>query len=53
MKLYPQSLSYYLNQLFISRVIFNNIKLKKHTPRNSIEKAAFFYNPGFCNRSWQ
>lgn len=43
MKLYPQSLSHYLNQLFISRVIFDNIKLKKHTPRNHIEKAAFFY----------
>lgn len=42
-KQYPQSLSHYLNQLCVSRVIFNNIKLKKYTPRNHIEKAAFFY----------
>ena len=42
-KEYPQSLSHHLNQLFISRVIFNNIKLKKYTPINHIEKAAFFY----------
>ena len=42
-KNYPQSLSHYLNQLFVSRVIFNNIKLRKYTPRNHIEKAAYFY----------
>ena len=42
-KNYPQSLSHYLNQLFVSRVIFNNIKLKKYTPRNNVEKAAYFY----------
>ena len=29
-KQYPQSLSHHLNQLFVSRVIFNNIKLKKY-----------------------
>lgn len=42
-KEHPQTLSYYLNQLFISRVLFNNIKLQKFTPRNDIEKAAYFY----------
>jgi len=42
-KLYPQSLSHHLNLMFVSRVIFNNIKLKKYTPRNHIEKAAYFY----------
>lgn len=42
-KYHPQTLSYYLNQLFISRVIFNNIKLKKYIPKNDIEKAAYFY----------
>jgi len=42
-KNYPQSLSHHLNQLFVSRAIFNNIKLKKYTPRNHIEKAAYFY----------
>ena len=42
-KNYPQSLSHQLNMLFVSRVIFNNIKLKKYTPRNHIEKAAYFY----------
>ena len=42
-KNYPQSLSHYLNLLFVSRVIFNNIKASKYTPRNHIEKAAYFY----------
>ncbi len=42
-KEYPQSLSHYLNLLVVSRVVFNNIKLKKYTPRNHIEKAAYFY----------
>lgn len=64
-KNYPQTLSHYLNQLFVSRVIFNNIKLKKYTPRNHIEKAAFFYylisqsfgskgtNFGMSSKSWR
>ena len=42
-KLYPQSLSHYLNQLFVSRVIFNNIKLRKYSPKNNIERASYFY----------
>ena len=40
-KLYPQSLSHHLNLMFVSRVIFNNIKLKKYTPRNHIENMSF------------
>ena len=39
----PQSLSYCLNQMFVSRVMFNNIKLKKYIPKNNIERAAYFY----------
>ena len=42
-KYHPQTLSHYLNQLFVSRIIFNNIKIKKYIPKNNIEKAAFFY----------
>ena len=42
-KNYPQSLSHYINLLFVGRVIFNNIRLKNYTPRNHIEKAAYFY----------
>lgn len=42
-KEYPQSLSHYLNLLVVSRVVFNNIKLQKYTPRNHIDKAAYFY----------
>lgn len=38
----PQTLSMYLNQLFISREIFNDIKLKRLKPRNKIEAAAFY-----------
>lgn len=38
----PQSLSMFLNQLLISRDIFNDIKKKSMKPRNNIEKAAFY-----------
>jgi DNA adenine methylase len=38
----PQTLSMYLNQLLISRDIFNDIKRKKMKPRNHIEAAAFY-----------
>ncbi len=38
----PQTLSYYLNQLLISREIFNDIRHKKIKPRNNIEAAAFY-----------
>jgi len=38
----PQTLSFYLNQLLISREIFDNIKTKKLKPRNNIERASFY-----------
>lgn len=38
----PQTLSMYLNQLLISRELFNDIKEKKIKPRNNIEAAAFY-----------
>lgn len=38
----PQTLSIYLNQLLISRDLFNAIKTKKLKPRNNIEAAAFY-----------
>ena len=38
----PQTLSYYLNQLLISREIFDDIKHKRIQPRNKIEAAAFY-----------
>ncbi len=38
----PQTLSIYLNQLLISRVLFSQIKDKKIKPRNKIEAAAFY-----------
>ena len=39
----PQSLSHHLNQLFVSRVIFNQIKLSKYKPKSDIQRAAYFY----------
>lgn len=39
----PQTLSMYLNDLFISREIFDDIKKKKLKPRNNIERAAFYF----------
>ncbi len=38
----PQTLQMYLNQLFISRELFKEIKKEKLKPRNHIEKAAFY-----------
>ena len=38
----PQTLSYYLNNLLISREIFDDIKHKRMKPRNKIEAAAFY-----------
>lgn len=38
----PQTLSYYLNQLLISRELFNLIKGKEIRPKNKIESAAFY-----------
>ena len=39
----PQTLSMFLNDLFISRELFDDIKTKKLKPRNNIEKAAFYF----------
>ena len=39
----PQSLSDTLNHMFVSRTIFNNIKMKKYKPKNDVERAAYFY----------
>lgn len=39
----PESLSFYLNQLLISRHIFNAIVKNKYHPRNDIEKAAYYF----------
>ena len=39
----PQSLSMYLNDLFISREIFDDIKKRKMKPKNNIEAAAFYF----------
>jgi DNA adenine methylase len=39
----PSTLSSYLNELLISREIFNDIKKGKLKPRNRIEKASFYY----------
>jgi len=39
----PQSLSDYLQQLLISRELFNDIKQKNLKPRNNIERAALYY----------
>ncbi|WP_417327685.1 DNA adenine methylase [Halarcobacter sp.] len=38
----PKTLSMYLNQLLISRQLFDEIKNKKIKPRNNIEAAAFY-----------
>jgi DNA adenine methylase len=38
----PQSLSMYLNQMLISRELFDDIKHKRIKPRNKIEAAAFY-----------
>lgn len=39
----PQTLSLYLNEMFISRDIFNDIRHKRLLPRNKIQEAAFYY----------
>lgn len=39
----PQTLSIYLNQLLISRNIFNAIAKGKYRPRNDIERAAYYF----------
>lgn len=39
----PQSLSMYLNDLFISREIFDDIKKRKLKAKNNIEAAAFYF----------
>ena len=39
----PQTLSIFLNNLFISREIFNDIKKRKMKPKNNIERAAFYF----------
>lgn len=39
----PQSLTMYLNQLFISREIFLDIRTGTIKPRNNIERAAFYF----------
>ena len=39
----PQTLSMFLNDLFISREIFDDIKTKKLKPRNNIERAAYYF----------
>ena len=41
-KYHPQTLSHYLNQMFVSRVIFNKIKLREYIPSHDIERAAYF-----------
>jgi DNA adenine methylase len=38
----PQTLSIYLNQLLVSREIFNDIRHKRLKTRNNIERAAFY-----------
>ncbi len=38
----PQTLSFYLNQMLVSREIFDDIKKKRWKPRNKIETAAFY-----------
>jgi len=40
---HPVSLQLYINQLLISRKIFDDIKKGKLKPRNNIEKGAFFF----------
>lgn len=39
----PQALSFYLNEMLVSRQIFALLKEKQLTPRNDIERAAFYY----------
>lgn len=39
----PQTLSMFLNDLFISREIFDDIRKRKIKPKNNIERAAFYY----------
>jgi len=39
----PTKLQKYLNELFISRELFENIKRSNLTPRDNIEKGAFFF----------
>ena len=40
---YPETLQMYLNQLLISRTLFEDIKNGKCKPRNDIERAAFYF----------
>jgi len=48
----PQTLSYYLHNMLISREIFIRLCKKSLTPRNDIERAAFYYyrnQLSYCN----
>jgi len=38
----PQTLSFYLHQLLVSREIFDDIRYKRIKPKNNIEAAAFY-----------
>jgi len=39
----PKTLSDELNNMLISREIFNKIKIKEYKPKNNIERSAYFY----------
>ena len=39
----PQTLSFYLNNMLISRAIFDGIKKGFYRPRNKIERAAYYF----------
>ncbi|MDR0580188.1 MAG: DNA adenine methylase [Campylobacteraceae bacterium] len=39
----PETLRFYLNQMLISRDVFNLLRSKKLIPKNDIERAAFYY----------
>jgi len=39
----PESLSFYLKQLLISRELFDDMKFNRFKPRNNIERAAVYY----------
>jgi DNA adenine methylase len=43
MRTNPETLSLYLNNMLISREIFDDIKKRRWKPRNNIEAAAFYY----------
>ncbi|WP_419768596.1 DNA adenine methylase [Arcobacter sp.] len=43
MRTNPETLSFFLNQMLVSREIFDDIKKRRWKPRNNIEAAAFYY----------